>query len=376
MKVLFLLFLCTKPLQGLELCSTETENICTKSEEYDKYLNPDYPHPTPVQIDIVMRSILSIDENSQLLEMVAYSNLRWLDTRLDLNSTTKRIKLAKEDVKNLWSTSIHFSNVVTNTNRGNRVYAYKDLAGVWLEKVLLNKAVVSCRMNFSDFPFDSNVCYWKLRSFENKATTILNISSIRQETKDEVIASESQPVLVETTNLPYDIYVSPGPTGTEMVQREENTYVLVKFSITRSQNGRLQMISSYFLPTALFAHLSLVSYLIKPEIVPGRMGMLVILFLILVTIHGNVKGPSSRGFSYLELWYLGMFIPVIAAIIEYACLLVALKYKNERDYDSQMVMGKMTLRKFLAHVDMAFLCCNAVFLVVYIVSYFSAVPYH
>ena len=71
-----------------------------------------------------------------------------------------------------------------------------------------------------------------------------------------------------------------------------------------------------------------------------------------------------------------MFIPVIAAIIEYACLLAALKYKNERDYDSQMVMGKMTLRRFLAHVDMTFLCCNAIFLVVYIVSYFSAVPYH
>ena len=48
----------------------QTENICTKSEEYDKYLNPDYPNPTAVQIDIVMRSILSIDENSQLLEMV------------------------------------------------------------------------------------------------------------------------------------------------------------------------------------------------------------------------------------------------------------------------------------------------------------------
>ena len=98
--------------------------------------------------------------------------------------------------------------------------------------------------------------------------------------------------------------------------------------------------------------------------VPGRMGMLVILFLILTTIHGNVKGPSSRGFSYLEVWYSGMFLPVIVAIIEYALLLATLKYKNESQY----------LTRFLAKVDIIFMWCSAIFLVIFILAFLSAIP--
>ena len=98
--------------------------------------------------------------------------------------------------------------------------------------------------------------------------------------------------------------------------------------------------------------------------VPGRMGMLVILFLILTTIHGNVKAPSSRGFSYLEVWYSGMFLPVIVAITEYALILATLKYKSESQY----------MTRFLAQVDIIFLCCNATFLVVFILAFFLTIP--
>ena len=275
MEKLLLLLLNAHTLQGLELCSIATKDedqkICAYSEGYDKYVNPDFPKPTQVQIDIVVRSVLSVDENSQLLELVAYSNLRWFDPRLDLNSTIQRIRPSKEEYGDLWKTSIHFSNVVTNTNRGNKGYAYKNstsgLTGLWIEKVLLNKAVISCRMDFSNFPFDSHICNWKIRAFDNVNVTNLNLDFIQQETRDNERATESHPIPVETTNLPYDIYVSPGAKGVEMVTREETSYVLVNFSFARNKNGKLELFAGYFIPTVLFAFLSLVSYLIKPEIV-------------------------------------------------------------------------------------------------------------
>ena len=274
-----LLLLYANTLQGLELCSTtafddKDQKICAYSEGYDQYVNPDFPKPTQVQIDIVVRSVLSVDENSQLLELVAYSNLRWFDPRLDLNDgTIQRIRPSKAEYGDLWKTSIHYSNVVTNTNRGNKPYAYKNSSnsglttGLWIEKVLLNKAVISCRMDFSNFPFDSHICNWKIRAVDTMNVTILNIDSIQQETKNELTATVSQPIPVETTNLPYDIYVSPGAKGVEMVQREETSFILVKFLFARNKNGKLELISGYFIPTVLFAFLSLVSYLIKPEIV-------------------------------------------------------------------------------------------------------------
>ena len=122
-------------------------------------------------------------------------------------------------------------------------------------------------MNFSNYPFDSHICYWKIRSNESQNVTKLSIASIQQETKNKT-ATESNPIPLETTNLLYDVFVSPtGDSGTEFVQREDRSFVLVQFSLARNQNGRLKLISAYFLPTALFAILSLVSYLIKPDIV-------------------------------------------------------------------------------------------------------------
>ena len=84
--------------------------------------------------------------------------------------------------------------------------------------------------------------------------------------------------------------------------------------------------------------------------VPGRMGMLVILFLILITIHGSVDGPSSRGFSYLEVWYTGMFMPVVIAIIEYAFILAVLKYRSESQYNTEKLFRNREMRRLLAHI--------------------------
>ena len=47
--------------------------------------------------------------------------------------------------------------------------------------------------------------------------------------------------------------------------------------------------------TGIFSALSLVSYFIPPDIVPGRMGMLITLFLILINSYNSVDAPPDRG---------------------------------------------------------------------------------
>ena len=47
-------------------------------------------------------------------------------------------------------------------------------------------------------------------------------------------------------------------------------------------------------------------------------------------IHHNlghsIEGPKSRGFSYIEIWFVGMQIPIIFGIMEYAMLLTMKRY--------------------------------------------------
>ena len=63
--------------------------------------------------------------------------------------------------------------------------------------------------------------------------------------------------------------------------------------------------------------------------VPGRMGLLVTLYLIASNVYSNLKAPSTRGFSYIETWMLGTQAVIIFAILEYGILLAWKKYFPE-----------------------------------------------
>ena len=48
---------------------------------------------------------------------------------------------------------------------------------------------------------------------------------------------------------------------------------------------------------------------------------MITLELITTNTYNSVKAPSGRGFSYIEIWLLGVQIPIILAIVEYGILL-------------------------------------------------------
>ena len=48
------------------------------------------------------------------------------------------------------------------------------------------------------------------------------------------------------------------------------------------------------------------------------MGMIVTLYLISANVYNSVEGPKNRGFTYIEIWMVGMRIPIVIGIFEYA----------------------------------------------------------
>ena len=70
------------------------------------------------------------------------------------------------------------------------------------------------------------------------------------------------------------------------------------------------------------------SYFIDPNVVPGRLGLLATLDLIFANVYNSVEGPKSRGFSYIEVWMVGLQIPIVVGILEYAVLLAMKRYKK------------------------------------------------
>ena len=62
---------------------------------------------------------------------------------------------------------------------------------------------------------------------------------------------------------------------------------------TRNAQSRNTIFGGFHVSTGIFAILSLVSYFIPPDIVPGRMGMLITLYLILINSYNSVDAPPG-----------------------------------------------------------------------------------
>ena len=78
------------------------------------------------------------------------------------------------------------------------------------------------------------------------------------------------------------------------------------------------------------------------------MGLIVTLFLIMINTYANVKAPQSRGFSYIEIWYAGIQIPIVFAFLEYGAILQIIK-KNDLNF--RVKSGKYSIGDIVSKVD-------------------------
>ena len=79
----------------------------------------------------------------------------------------------------------------------------------------------------------------------------------------------------------------------------------------------------YYLPSGLFVCVSWSSFLIPPEVVPGRMALLVTLFLVLINIFNTITNvsPNVEGMTAIASWMIACMFFVFGALLGYAGLL-------------------------------------------------------
>ena len=54
--------------------------------------------------------------------------------------------------------------------------------------------------------------------------------------------------------------------------------------------------------------------------------MLIMLYLIQINSYNSVSAPPKRGFSTIEIWFVGMQAPILLATLEYGCILAMKKF--------------------------------------------------
>jgi hypothetical protein len=185
------------------------------------------------------------------------------------------------------------------------------------------KITFYCSFNFETYPFDFHNCSLKFcsSSFGTSFIKLLPLTIFHEEMSTKYGGSR---ILSENSPEPFSIYLS----GVEPFEKHDSGYAYsctgMEMDFYRKNLGAV--IGSYFVPTGTFSVFSLVSYSIEPNMVPGRLGLLVTLDLIFANVYNAIKAPESRGFSYIEIWMVGMQIPIIVGILEYALLLTMKRF--------------------------------------------------
>ena len=93
----------------------------------------------------------------------------------------------------------------------------------------------------------------------------------------------------------------------------------------------LPFIVKSFIPTTLLVVVSWTSFIIDPECVPGRAGVLVTLLLVLstVSLHELDESPSEQGVTPLLIWNHICLMMICLALLEYSAILFAMRFNKE-----------------------------------------------
>ena len=114
---------------------------------------------------------------------------------------------------------------------------------------------------------------------------------------------------------------------------------------------------------------------------------MITLDLIATNTYNSVKAPPGRGFSYVEIWLLGVQIPILLAIVEYGILLTMKRVNKKTTSDQNKIQvlyngSQTTIRerkimdveKIGKTMDLWTFIISLSFIIIFNIVYWSAAP--
>jgi len=317
-----------KPNSSFVWCLPKHYNL--EKHPFSYYYLENKSLPWDYQFKFVIDEISNVNDKTQSMMISMYFAVSWLEPRLNINNSavewvedrtgpTDQVNESPETLKYLWYPELEIYGLETFT----RQKVLKEMSGV---RIMKNKTInyelnvhitISCQMNFDDYPLDAHACQFQVGSYYDTQEVVMCKAHFiydenRQRSLQHLIQIEELPDYFKTVHLPSGVYSAAG------------------FQV-KLQRKQMQFVVQVYLPSAMFVIVSWVSFLVKPEVVPGRMAMLVTLFLVLINIFNSVReqAPISSSLNAVDLYLVVCIFFVFAALIEYAVILLLLKKRRK-----------------------------------------------
>ena len=351
-----------KSVEHKRLCYQEPQLTWCLPQTYDKEVAPwkyrfdkNDSLPFDYHFTFIIREVQEVDDLKQAVKIDMYFIVAWYDPRITINDTMTEIEPAATNIGHHTGefVPVSFKHLMKLWTPDIEVYG---MTGYFSGKILQPMAslkinrkryarygihvtfTMSCHMDFKHYPLDSQECVFRTGSY-NHHNQFVNCSS-------NILFDPNE----RQRHLQYNVQYTELPTKYRIARYgltsgKELEWAVCGFGI-KLERAKSQIMFQVYLPSTLLVIVSWLSFNVNPSAIPGRMGMLVLAFLVLINIYMSMKSsaPISTGMNAGDVFLVACIAQVFTALLEYNIVLIVYRQKPKGCVSSKGGIKKVSVQ--------------------------------
>ncbi|XP_058829514.1 glycine receptor subunit alpha-2-like isoform X1 [Topomyia yanbarensis] len=295
---------------------------------YDKNVKPS--SITDISVSLYINRISGVDENKEEISIDVFLQIIWEDLRLapveEPEMTKQYVELTPTERNMVWVPDLYIRQlremkVMTLLEEMSSLRLYKNST---LSLSIGATIIFKCDMDFVLYPLDVQRCPVDFSSYK------YTVKEMRFRWKNDNGLTFPNDFGDQFFRLPkyvVSFYTEQAPQTIHYADALPDNHSSARLEITLSREVKSYLLENY-LPSTLFVSMSWGSFVVVPEIVPGRMVLLVTTLLSLITMFDTVRNnsPDALELKCLEVWLISCTLFVFFALIEYFIVLFGIRY--------------------------------------------------
>lgn len=292
--------------------------------DYNKLI-PDISQGLPFNASIIikMKQITGVNDADGTIEMLLEIAATWNDSRVLNSSDHCYYQIKTSEAEKIWKPAFYVVNSKTVDRMASHILPNSvadmtvingQLHGIWdLTLELL------CDFKLANYPFDIQKCNFFMTS-KNLDIELLQLKYLQSFQKDFMFNRSLQ------RKLQYTIEFQDLEEDDKVIVWEGLNHSVIGFEIILRRKFTPYMFNIY-LPSTGLVLISMFSFLISPDVVPGRMALLITIFLVLTNIGNSSRenSPTQGEATVIDLWLQSCQVFVSLALCEYGFLLYIIR---------------------------------------------------
>ena len=305
----------TSVLFLMALISSEVEGCKDLLQKVNNGSLVEKPPQSPLKVDFSyrIRETNGVRESEGEISLNLIVLVEWKDPRINCSHTTGKVpaqvmdKMWKPDLFFFKSEGVRIMRFVRDAPE--RLLVLREGRVLWWFSLAASQ---SCEMDYSSFPFDIQHCLFRITSI------------------DDSIEEQMYSTRFILKQDDHSDFLNYKVTYHELTKEEKREFwrfqnvlkPITGFSI-RLERKIYPIFLNIFLPTFTIVLVSMVGFFIPPEAIPGRIGLLVTAFLVLVSLASThtFYSPGHNVFTALDFWIISCEVFLSVEIFQYAVLL-------------------------------------------------------